>query len=1054
MSSDADWQRIKDIVDEALELPQVDRAEFLQRACGGDEALLGEVESLLEFDLDDDFLEKPALGAGGNGAAQEPGTSRLDPGRRLGPYEIDDLIGAGGMGQVYRARDTRLDRVVAIKTLPGHFAEDDVRRRRFVREARAISRLNHPNICTLYDIGQQDGVDYLVMEYIEGETLATALKQGRMAIPAALSCARQVAEGLERAHEAGIVHRDLKPGNVMLSGSGAKLLDFGLAKRARAESLPEPGPAGEDARSTATETGLAHTQLTRHGMILGTAPYMSPEQIEGRTVDAVSDQFSFGATLYEMLAGRRPFRGDDVEAIVEGILSAEPESLRELRPDVPADVDALVARCLARDPRDRFASTTELTEALREIEARYTGIAGIRITPRRAVAAMLAVCMAGVLAASWWLYDDVVRWLERDTLAEVDALTESGDLSSAFGLLYPIIQRLPRDPVVRERLERISLPVVINTEPRDATVYFRPYASDAPWIEIGKTPLVGQRIPYGLLDWRIERDGYETFVGAPFGVGSFTVFGYGYELVPEGERPAGMVKVPGGAYQRQRFPPVTLEDYWLDRYEVTNAAFAEFVAAGSYERPELWQQAFVDGERALEFPEAMSRFVDSSGVAGPAVWQNGGYGDEAADMPARGVSWFEAEAYCAFRGKALPTVFHWSAANRQEQLSDIVRVSNFGAGPAPVGSHRGLSDFGAYDLAGNVREWVYNDSRAGRYILGGAWSDPTYAFNFDADIADPWSRAETNGFRCARYASQPTAELTGPLVLDEGRVEQEFISDDLFRAYSRIFAYDERALDARVEEVVEEEGVRHELVSFNAAYGGERVLAHLFLPEDAEPPYQTVVWFPGNDAFFFDAGGAFASPHLFDFMPQLGRAFVYPVYRGMYQRSSQAGIPSGPNEMRDSLADWSKDLARTLDYLEQREDIDNERIAYYGFSSGAVYGPIMTAVDDRFGASILLGGGIADFLPPDMSVAAYAPRSTVPTLMINGVDDFIMPYALAQQPLFDLLGAPAGMKRHARLPGGHIPSDRQAMIDEILGWLDEHLGEVAASPGAPGGGRG
>ena len=149
--------------------------------------------------------------------------------------------------------------------------------------------------------------------------------------------------------------------------------------------------------------------------------------------------------------------------------------------------------------------------------------------------------------------------------------------------------------------------------------------------------------------------------------------------------------------------------------------------------------------------------------------------------------------------------------------------------------------------------------------------------------------------------------------------------------------------------------------------------------------------------------------------------------------------------MRDSLADWSKDLARTVDYLEQREDVDDQRLAYYGFSSGAVYGPILTAVDDRFAASILLGGGMADFLPPDTSLAAFAPRSTVPTLMINGIDDFIMPFSLAQQPMFDLLGAPLERKRHARLPGGHIPSDRQAMIDEVNTWLDRFLGPVAGS---------
>ena len=1047
MGSDDNWQRIKQIVEEALALGEAERPAFLDRACEDDAGLRKEVESLLEHDFDDSFLERPVL-AGAPIGDGEDASPTFEPNTRLGPYEIEDLIGAGGMGHVYRARDTRLDRVVAIKTLPGRFAEDDDRRRRFEREARAISRLNHPNICTLYDIGQQDGVDYLVMEFIEGETLAALLKQGPMSVTDALIHAREVAEGLERAHAAGIVHRDLKPGNVMLSASGAKLLDFGLAKR----SEPDPAvdadrraPADVRADADSHRAQIQHTQMTqmtRHGVILGTAPYMSPEQIAGRSVDAFSDQFSFGAMLYEMLAGRRPFRGQSVEAIVESIKIAEPGSLRALRPEVPFDVESFVMRCLARDPKDRYPSTDEMTGTLRALEARHTGLRGFRIDARRAVAGIAALVLVVVAVASWQLYDDVVRWFERDTLSEVDALTEAGDISAAFTRLYPLYERLPEDALIRERLDRISLPIVINTEPADATVRFRRYGSDEPWIDIGRTPLIGQRIPYGMLDWQIERGGYETFTGAPFGVASFTVFAYGYELVPEGERPEGMVKIPGGAYQRQRFQPVELDDYWLDRYEVTNAAFAEFVADGGYTNPEYWRHPFVDRERTLGFDEAMSRLTDSNGRPGPAGWADGSYGAEAPDLPVRGVSWFEAEAYCAYRQKELPTLFHWSAANRQEQLSDIISYSNFGDGPVPVGTSRALSDFGNHDMAGNVREWTHNSSGTGRYILGGSWNDASYAFQFDADSADPWSRGETDGLRCAKYIERPAPALTGPLVIDARTLEPTPISDELFSAYSRIFAYDDLPLDARVEESREAANWNYELVSFDAAYDGERMLAHVFLPKDARPPYQAVVWFPGNDAFFFEAEGPLASAHLYDFLPEEGRALIYPVYRGTYQRASQAGIPSGPNQMRDSIAFWSKDLGRTLDYLEQREDVDADRTAYYGFSSGAVYGPILTAVDQRFAASILLGGGMADFLPPDLALSAFAPRATVPTLMINGLDDFIMPFATAQQPMFDLLGAAEEDKRHARLPGGHIPSDRQRLIDEVVGWLDRSMGPV------------
>lgn len=1040
-NSDDNWQRVRAIVSEALELPADERPAFIDKACADDRELRDEVESLLIHDADDGFLEQPMLGAGGD-ASDNVSQTVLEPGSRLGPYEIEELVGAGGMGQVYRARDSRLDRIVAIKVLPGRFAYDDGRRQRFEREARVISGLNHPNICTLHDIGTEQGVDYLVMEYIDGDTLAAALEQEPLLVAAAVTYARQLAEGLARAHEVGIVHRDIKPGNVMFGESGAKLLDFGLAKRSQGPVMPVLDNAGEAAGSQQGPDTLAMSRMTRLGAVMGTAPYMSPEQARGEPVDALADQFSLGATLYEMLTRKRPFPGATTDAIVESVLSESPEPIRQLRPGVPAELEALVMRCLEKDPGKRFSTTAELAEALREVEVRYAGFGGLRLNWRVAAAALLGIVVVGATVTYQQFYDDFVRWTERDTLQAVDALTETGDLGRAFSLLYPIAERLPDDPPIRQRLNRITLPIVINTVPDGARVHMRPYASDEAWIDVGTTPLVGLRIPYAMMDWRIEKDGFATFTGAPFGVASFMVFGRGFSMVPEDEQPPGMVRIPGGDYQRLRFPPVVLDDYWLDKYEVSNREYAEFVAGGGYEIPRYWQHVFVDDARELSFAESMARFVDRDGKPGPAGWQDGGYENDGADMPVRGVSWFEADAYCRFRGKELPTLFHWSAANRQEQLSDIIGVSNFGDGPAPVGERRSLGDFGTYDMAGNVREWVLNESATGRYVLGGAWSDPTYSFSFDTDSNAPWARLETNGLRCARYSAPLDAALTRALNLNEQQRASATVSDELYEAYSRIFEYDKRSLDARVDERRQESRWRYEFVSFDAAYGGERMMAHLFLPLDAELPYQAVVWFPGNDAFLFGAEGPLASPYLFDFIPDGGRALVYPVYKGSYERTMQTELPAGPNEMRDMLAMWSKDLARTLDYLEERDDIDAQRTAYYGFSAGAVYGPILTAIEHRFAASILLGGGTIDIFPPDTSHAAFASRSTVPTLMINGIDDFIMPFATAQRTLFELLGTPPGDKRHARLDGGHIPSSRQELIAEVESWLDRYLGPV------------
>jgi eukaryotic-like serine/threonine-protein kinase len=249
----------------------------------------------------------------------------LSPGVRLGPYEILDALGAGGMGEVYRARDTRLERTVAIKILPASISTDPVAKQRFEREAKTISGLNHPNICTLHDVGSQDGVDYLVMECVEGETLAKRLEKGPLPLEQTLKYGAQIAEALDKAHRNGIVHRDLKPGNVMLTATGAKLLDFGLAKLA----------APMVTLATLTVAAPQQSPVTQEGTIVGTFQYMSPEQIEGKELDGRSDIFSLGAVLYEMLTGKKAFEGKTQLSVASAILEKEPAAISTVKPLAP-----------------------------------------------------------------------------------------------------------------------------------------------------------------------------------------------------------------------------------------------------------------------------------------------------------------------------------------------------------------------------------------------------------------------------------------------------------------------------------------------------------------------------------------------------------------------------------------------------------------------------------------------------------------------------------------------------------------------------------------------
>jgi serine/threonine protein kinase len=282
----------------------------------------------------------------------------LAPGTKLGPYEILSPLGAGGMGEVYRARDTRLDRSVAIKILPAHLSGDPARKLRFEREAKTVSALNHPNICSLFDVGSQDGTDFLVMECIEGESLADRLTKGPLPAEQVLKIGTEIADALDKAHRSGVVHRDLKPGNIMLTKTGAKLLDFGLAKPA------------VSAVSAVTLTNVAATSpVTEQGTIVGTFQYMSPEQVEGRELDGRSDIFSLGTILYEMLTGQRPFGGKSQISVASAILEKEPTPITSIKPLTPRSIDHVVRRCLAKDLDDRWQSARDLALELKSISS-------------------------------------------------------------------------------------------------------------------------------------------------------------------------------------------------------------------------------------------------------------------------------------------------------------------------------------------------------------------------------------------------------------------------------------------------------------------------------------------------------------------------------------------------------------------------------------------------------------------------------------------------------------------------------------------------------------
>jgi eukaryotic-like serine/threonine-protein kinase len=951
-------------------------------------------------------------------------------GRTLSHYDLVEEIGRGGMGVVYKARDTRLDRFVAIKVLPPEKVSDPDRKRRFTQEAKAASALNHPNIVTIHEIDALDGVDFIVMEYVEGTPLDRMIPDQGLPVGQVLSYSVQVADALAAAHTAGIVHRDIKPGNIVVTPAGrVKVLDFGLAK------LMERA-GSEDATVTAEAA-------TRAGVIVGTVAYASPEQIEGKPVDARTDVFSFGAVLYEMLTGHRPFQGDSQLSTMAAILRDTPESVVAVRSGVPADIERVLKRCLEKNREARYPSAAEVRNDLTAVEARLStppsGIRALLHRPLYAAAVVLVVLAIGG-ATSWLAWKNSrARWARNEALPAASRMVEQIHLHAAWRLVREAERYIPDDPQLRQLRNVITEVASIQTTPPDAEVFIKDYGdpSDA-WETLGHTPLGQVRVPLGYLRWRIEKPGYETFEAA-----KFLHFNAPLRLVPKNSASAGMVTVPAGEYQLGGSPAVQLPEYWLDKYEVTNRQFKDFMDHGGYQNRQYWKQTPIENGREISWEQAIRKFRDATGRPGPSTWELGVYPEGQADFPVSGVSWYEAAAYAEFAGKALPTAHQWFNAAGTGVFSDILRFSNFDhKGPARVGSYQGLGPYGTYDMAGNVKEWCWNETGGNRYLLGGAWNEPSYLF-LDLDARPPFDRSATNGFRCVKYSGVLPTALTGPIERAYRDYSKEKpVSDQVFEAYRNLYSYDKRPLDARVESTDDSHPYwRKEKVTFTAAYGSERMPAYLFLPKKAAPPYQALVYHPGADAGVLRSSDNLGiSLIFFEFAMRSGRAVVFPIYKGTYERQVEE---TGPNAYRDVSVQAVKDASRSVDYLETRPDIDHARIAYYGLSWGANRGPRMCAIESRFKTCVLLAGGFADApQPPEVDNINFAPRAHMPLLELNGRYDFDQSTEYQAKPMFRFWGAPEKDKRMVLYEAGHIPADLRDIIREILDWLDRYLGPV------------
>ena len=964
-------------------------------------------------------------------------------------YKIEEVVGKGGMGIVYKAEDTKLKRRVALKFLPPELIQDQEAKERFILEAQTAAALSHPNICTIHEINEQEGESFIAMEYVEGENLRAKLQKGSLGVEKVLDIATQIAQGLDEAHKKSIIHRDIKSANIMVTEMGqAKIMDFGLAK---------------------VKGG---TLLTREGTTLGTVAYMSPEQARGDEVDHRTDIWSLGVVLYEMLSGELPFKGDREASILYSVVHEEPKPIKEAKRDLPAELQQIINRTLKKKPESRYASAAEMLKDLRKyqdvLRAEELGALNLRTLLRRIrrpQVAIPAICALLIIASAAVWYSNrqaKIRWAREEILPEVERLIEANDVWRNLVPPYRLAEQaeaiIPHDPKLVELFSKCSMNIDIKTEPPGASIYMKEYSDpQSEWLYQGVSPIEQIRVPIGIFRWKIEKEGYETVMAASLTWGARSMLNR--VLDEKGSIPEGMVRVTGAETNVGK-----LNDFYIDKYEVTNKQFKEFVESGGYNNKEYWKHEFVKDGRVLTWEEAMNEFVDQTGRPGPSTWQAGDFLKGQENHPVSGISWYEAAAYAEFAGKTLPTAYHWDIARgKYTPMINIPQLggyaifapfSNFqGDGPIPVGSLPGITSYGAYDMAGNVREWCWNQTQKGRLLSGSAWNDHPKLFGTWSQ-SPAFDRSSKNGFRCALYIDPENIPASAFQLAETGQ-EIDFnkvqpVPDSIFQVYKEQFDYDKTALNAEVEwkDESHDEWI-HERITLDAAYGRERIIAHLILPKNVSPPYQTVIYYPGaeplNKASGDDIGSLYEFEIFLSFIVKNGRALLFPVYQGTFERRVDELTPivmgAKTHQYTEYLTQAVKDFRRCVDYLQTRQDIDSNKLAFYGLCWGACMGTIIPAVEERLATNVLLSGGLHGDARPEAAQINYITRVKIPTLMLNGEYDTIFPSDTSTLPMFNLLGTPDEHKKLKMFKTDHIPP-RNEFIKATLDWLDKYLGPV------------
>lgn len=668
---------------------------------------------------------------------------------------------------------------------------------------------------------------------------------------------------------------------------------------------------------------------------------------------------------------------------------------------------------------------------------------------------------AGLAVGGWWYSGKDVRWARDSGLDEVEALLEEGDQESAFGLALRVDRLLPGDPDMRDIWNSFAWNTSIISEPAGAEVYWRPYENiSAEWLHLGTAPLHDIHVPVGVSVLSMKMEGHEPLLRVVGGMvrarsnlmvedqPSFNfgnVYSGGFKFHETGRMPEGMVFVPGWTDVIDH-QDINFDEFFIGRFEVTNTEYQAFVDAGGYQRKDLWEHDFVDGDSTLTFEEAMARFVDATGRPGPSTWEAGAFPEGKGDFPITGLSWYEAAAYARFRERRLPTLHHWRRAMATGLLAWELPASNVnGDQLARVGEYSSIGWTGTFDMAGNAREWCFNEASDGmRALVGGAWNDSPYMVGeslSEPHRMPPFDRSPVNGLRLMHADEEVRAMQLArrPVELFSPPPIPEPVSDEVFAAMLSDFDYDRGELNAVVEEESEYRHWKRLRISIDGDAGEDRIVVYLYLPHTERSRYQAVVYWPGAAAQISESLDD--SKFILDFLLRNGRAVALPVMKGMYERRVSPRPDWKTHRGRNLAIEEVREFRRVIDYLETRQDIFADNLGYMGHSWGGRMGAIVLAAESRLKVGVLNQAGINADDHRDINVAHFLPRVDTPVLHFSGLYDTDFRFESSSKPFFDRLGTPLEHKKHVVADSGHfVPPP--IVKGETLDWLDKYLGPV------------